>query len=214
MNWSSKTWEEISPIYQSIIKMPFIKELMDGTLPKEKFLFYIAQDSFYLESYGRALAIIAARANTTNNMLTYIRFAESAIVVEREMHKSFFKIYNLQEKGVCEPACHHYTHFLKSTAALDSIEVGMAAILPCFWIYKAVGDYIYENSVENNPYKAWIDTYAGEEFGISTAKAIETCDIIANKSTEEQRKAMTEAFVTASRLEFNFWNSAYYIKKW
>lgn len=214
MNWSTKTWEQISPIYQSIIDMPFIKELMDGTLPMEKFLFYIAQDSFYLESYGRALAIIAARANSTDDSLTYVRFAESAIVVEQEMHKSFFKTFNLVDKGYCEPACHHYIHFLKSTAALDAVEVGMAAILPCFWIYKAVGDYIYENCLENNPYKKWIDTYAGEEFGLSVSKAIETCDSVAYQCTEVQKQAMTDAFITASQLEFHFWDSAYHLTKW
>lgn len=214
MNWSDKAWKQITPIYQSIIEMPFIKELMDGTLAIDRFQFYIAQDSFYLESYGRALAIIAARVNSTDDSLTYIRFAESAIVVEREMHESFFKTFNLTDKGGMEPSCHHYSHFLKSTAALDAVEVGMSAILPCFWIYKAVGDYIYKNCSKNNPYKVWIDTYAGDEFGVAVSKAIDTCDVIASKCTELQRQAMTDAFIMASRLEFLFWDSAYSLKKW
>ncbi|MDR1200369.1 MAG: thiaminase II [Tannerellaceae bacterium] len=214
MNWSDKAWEQIVPIYNSIIDMPFIKELMNGTLPIEKFQFYIAQDSFYLESYGRALAIIAARANSIQDSLVYIRFAESAIIVEREMHESFFRTFRLTNKGNIEPTCHHYAHFLKSTAILDAVEVGMAAILPCFWIYKTVGDYVYENCTENNPYQKWIDTYAGEEFGLSVSKAIETCNSVASQCTEKQKQAMTDAFVTASRLEFHFWDSAYKLKKW
>ena len=44
-----------------------------------------------------------------------------------------------------QPVCHHYVHFLKSTAALDAVEIAMAAVLPCFWIYQKVGDYIYDN---------------------------------------------------------------------
>ena len=214
MNWSNKTWEQIASIYNSIINMPFITELMNGTLPMDKFQFYIAQDSFYLEAYGRALAIVAARANSTKDLLTYLRFAESAVVVEQELHESFFKTFKLIDKGNIEPSCHHYTHFIKSTAALDTVEVAMAAILPCFWIYKAVGDYIYENSSKNNPYQKWIDTYAGEEFGLSVIKAIETCDHVASQCTELQRQAMTRSFITASRLEFNFWDSAYKLKKW
>lgn len=214
MNWSTKTWKEILPIYQSIIDMPFIKELTDGTLPMEKFQFYLAQDSIYLESFGRALAIIAARADSIEDSLAFIRFAEGAIIVERDMHESYFKSFNLTDRGCCEPTCHHYTHFLKSTAALDAVEVGMAAVLPCFWIYKEVGDYIYKNHSKNNPYQQWIDTYAGEEFGVLVAQAIDICNSVASQCTKKQQQAMTDAFVTASGLEFMFWNSAYYLKRW
>lgn len=214
MNWSTKTWKETLPIYQSIIDMPFIKELMDGTLPMEKFQFYLAQDSIYLKSFGKALALIAARAGSIQDSLAYIRFAEMAIVVEREMHESYFKSFNLTNTGCAEPACHHYSHFLKSTVALDAVEVGMAVVLPCFWIYKEVGDYIYTNHSENNPYQQWIDTYASKEFGALTAQAIGICDAVAAQCTEKQQQVMTDVFVTASRLEFLFWNSAYYLKKW
>lgn len=212
MKWSNKAWKQILPIYQSIINMPFIKELMDGTLPIDKFQFYIAQDSIYLESYGKALAIIAAKAHSAQDSLAFIRFAEGAIVVERDMHKSYFKSFNMTDKVHCQPACHHYSHFLKSTAALDSVEIGMAAVLPCFWIYKKVGDYIYENHSKNNPYQKWIDTYAGEKFGLSVTQAIDICDSIASQCTEQQQQAMTEAFVTSGRLEFFFWDGAYRMK--
>lgn len=76
MNWSDKAWVQIVPIFNSIINIPFIKELMDGTLIIEKFKFYIAQDSFYLESYGRALVTIAVRTNSTDDLLTYLHFVE------------------------------------------------------------------------------------------------------------------------------------------
>ena len=62
MSWSKETWQTIRPIYNRIIEMPFITELMDGDLPLEKFQFYMSQDSAYLENFGRALALIAARA--------------------------------------------------------------------------------------------------------------------------------------------------------
>jgi thiaminase/transcriptional activator TenA len=50
---------------------------------------------------------------------------------------------------------------------LAQVEVTMASVLPCFWIYKKVGDHIYQQqNKQNNPYQTWIDTYAGEEFGL------------------------------------------------
>lgn len=215
MNWSDKTWEQISPIYRSIIDMPFIKELGNGSLPMEKFQFYMAQDSGYLEHFGRALCTIAARVQDKTETLDLLRFAEGAIVVEKALHESYFKTYGVSHSSILEPACHHYVHYLKSTAALDPIEVAMAAVLPCFWIYKRVGDHILSQQTHhNNPYQQWIATYAGEDFGNSVRRAIAICDRMAERTTTIAQQAMTQAFVTSSRLELQFWEAAYQLRKW
>ncbi|MEH6406412.1 MAG: thiaminase II [Leeuwenhoekiella sp.] len=214
MNWSTQSWNKIDSVYNNILELPFITELMEGTLAIDKFQFYIAQDSVYLEHFGRALAIIAARAHEKEDILTFTRFAEGAIVVESALHESFFKEFNIGQKAFPEPACHHYVHYLKSTAALDQVEVAMAAVLPCFWIYKQVGDYILKNQSGNNQYQKWIDTYAGEEFGLLVETAIAICDRVAKECTEKQQAKMTEAFITASKLEYMFWDNAYKLKSW
>jgi thiaminase/transcriptional activator TenA len=215
MKWSTNAWEHIQPIYQKIISMPFIQELTDGTLPLDKFQFYMAQDSHYLEHFGRSLSMIAARMPEIKDALAFIRFAEGAIVVENALHESYFKDFNIAVKGIMQPTCHHYAHFLKSTASTENIEVAVAAVLPCFWIYQEVGDYIYgQQKQTNNPYQKWIDTYAGEAYGQLVQQAIAICDAIAARCTESQQLSMREAFITASELEFQFWDSAYHLRKW
>lgn len=215
MNWSTNAWEQIQPIYNTIIKMPFITELMDGTLPVEKFQFYMAQDSHYLEHFGRSLSIIASRIEDITDTLAFIQFAEGAIVVENALHESYFKEFNLSGKGIMQPNCHHYAHVLKSTATLANIEVAVAAILPCFWIYRDVGTFIYENQKSlDNPYKKWIDTYTGEDFNILAKQAIAIADRLASNCTTAQQHLMTEAFITSSHLEFQFWDGAYNLKTW
>lgn len=215
MKWSEKVWAEALPVYNDIINMPFIKELAAGTLDVEKFKYYLQQDAHYLEYFARALAIIAAKTREIDTMLDFIRFSEGAIVVERALHDSYFKDYNLQERVVMSPACHHYVHYLQSTVYMADNAIGMAAVLPCFWIYKKVGDHILSiASIENNPYQNWIATYAGEEFGHLVDKAIAICDLAAEKATFEQQELMGEAFLSASRLEYLFWDSAYRLEKW
>nr|WP_315031374.1 thiaminase II [uncultured Chryseobacterium sp.] len=215
MKWSEQTWNAIEKHYQSILDMPFIKELSDGSLPEEKFRFYMAQDSLYLEHFGRTLSLIAAKITDLQDVLTFMRFAENAIVVENALHESYFKDFGLHDKGVLQPACHHYIHFLRSTAALESVEIAVAAVLPCFWIYREVGNYIYEiQNTVNNPYEKWIATYAGEEFSTAVDQAIHICNTLAENSTEETRKRMTEAFIMASRMEFHFWEAAYELRTW
>lgn len=215
MKWSEKAWEAALPIYNDITAMPFITELANGTLDVEKFKFYLQQDAHYLEYFARSLAIISAKAQDVNVMLDFIRFSEGAIVVERSLHDSYFKEYNLIERLPMSPACHHYVHYLQSTVYMSDAVVGMAAVLPCFWIYKKVGDHILSVAdINDNPYQNWIAAYAGEEFGLLVDKAIAICDAAAENATPNQQQQMTEAFINASRLEFLFWDSAYRLEEW
>jgi thiaminase/transcriptional activator TenA len=212
MLWSEQAWQRTAFIYKEIIGMPFIQELIAGTLPIEKFKFYISQDALYLEQFGRALSLIAARSYTVNQVLEYTRFAEGAIVVENALHGAYFEQYNISGKVAISPSCHHYTSFLLSTCALAPVEVAMAAVLPCFWIYKRVGDYIYAQQPSGeHPYRNWIDTYAGEAFGVLVKRAIDFCDEVANPV---QQEAMFQAFEKACRLEWMFWDSAYRLEGW
>ncbi|MET0243261.1 MAG: thiaminase II [Flavitalea sp.] len=212
MNWSNKAWNSIEELYASILKMPFIVELSDGTLPKEKFCFYMAQDAIYLEHFGRTLALIGTKSPDLKHALSFISFAQSTFIVESALHESYFKDFGITGRGVAEPACHHYSHFLRSTAAIEPVEVAMAAVLPCFWIYRKVGGYIFKNHrIEGNPYEKWIATYSSDEFARSVNSAIAICDTVASEEMEAQ---MTEAFVTSSRLEFEFWEAAYKLRRW
>jgi len=215
MKWSNTAWHEALPIYNTITAMPFIKELAAGTLDLEKFKYYMQQDAHYLEYFARTLAVIAAKVPDINTMLDFVRFAEGAIVVEHALHDGYFKQYEVGERAPISPTCHHYVHFMQSTAYSADVAVAMAAVLPCFWIYKKIGDHILEHQMPNeNPYADWIATYAGEEFGHIVDKAIALCDAAGANATPAQQEAMTAAFVTASRLEFAFWDSAYRLEKW
>ncbi len=209
MNWSETTWQKAQPIYDKIIDLPFLKALAEGNLDLEKFQFYIQQDAIYLEHFGRVLATIGAKSTSIDDALSYIRFGEDAIIVERALHESFFLEYAIVEKEKIQPICHHYVHYLKSVAGFDAVEIATAATLPCFWIYMKVGQHILKHSkLNNNPYSKWILTYAGEDFEKNVNEALRICDSIAAKTTADIRDKMTDAFLMASHFEHEFWRAA------
>lgn len=215
MKWSEQAWQQSKFIYNRIINMPFNQELMQGTLPVEKFKFYIGQDAVYLGAFSRALSLIAARSYTLPQTLAFIKFAEGAVVVEKALHEAYFKQFSINGLPAISPTCQNYTQFLLTKAALDDVAVAMAAVLPCFWIYKKTGDYIYHhNTSNNNPYQAWIDTYAGEEFKQVVDEAIAICDEVAQHCSPQQQNNMWQAYIMASKLEYMFWDSAYRLEQW
>lgn len=215
MNWTADAWLKAQPVIEGIKTLPFISGLIDGTLAREKFTHYIRQDSIYLEQFARALALIGARAHRVDHLLEFIRLSEGAIVVENALHSSYFKDFGIVGDVHISPGCHHYTSFLLKEAALAPVECAMAAVLPCFWIYKYIGDYIYEQQTSiDNPYQNWIDTYAGEKFELIVERALAICDQAAAECTPMQKEKMTEAFLYACQMEWMFWDSAYTRGAW
>lgn len=213
MKWSENTWAMTTPIYNRITQLPFIKELMAGTLPYEKFAFYIQQDALYLAEYGKVLTGIASKLSNSRHIASFIHFAGDSIAVENELHKSFVKEFNTKLKP--SPSCLLYTSYLTSLLGSAPREVICAGVLPCFWIYNEIGKYILANqSSEDNRYQNWINTYEGEEFTKSVIEAISICDELAEKCTDEQQKMMTEAFIMCSKFEWMFWDSAYNMEQW
>ncbi len=214
MSFSKSAWTAIEEIYQSIIEHPFNQELAQGTLAKEKFQFYMKQDSLYLVDFARALAIAASKATTPDDLVLLLDFSKGAILAERGLHEFYFDHYGIQLDVGKAPACFSYTNFLISTATHSSYEESLAALLPCFWIYREVGIHIHKNAAEKNPYQKWIDTYSGDEFQAIVQNAIDLTDRVAEGANTEQTKRMQEVFVVSTRLEWTFWDSAYRLEKW
>jgi len=215
MKWSEKAWTEALPVYNKILTLPFIQQLIDGTLDNRKFLFYIQQDALYLAEYGKVLTGIASRLSNPEHIGSFIHFANDSIAVEKALHASFKDILGGENNKQPSPCCLLYTSFLLRQLATSPTEVIVASILPCFWIYKEVGDYILENQVkETNPYQSWINTYGGEDFAQSVKMAISIADELAESCTPSQQNAMTDAYVTCSKMEWMFWDSAWKQEEW
>ncbi|WP_412467227.1 TenA family protein [Pedobacter sp. KLB.chiD] len=215
MKWSEQAWERIVPIYKKILAMPFNKELSNGTLPKEKFIFYLAQDAYYLLEFGRTLSTISGRMQNADWVMAFASFSTGAIFAERSLHESYFTEFGLANHVQPTPSTLLYTSYILSQAAYANVEIAVAAVLPCFWIYKAVGDHILARQKgEANPYKRWIDMYAGVEFAVAVEKAIDIADQLAVQANAATQQKMLEAFEMATRLEWMFWNSAYELEKW
>jgi len=216
MTWTAESWERIAPLYQKIISHPFNQELMEGSLSLNRFTYYIGQDAHYLMEFGRALAIIAGRMENPNHMLAFSRFATGAVVVERALHAGYFKTFQIEKQEAPSPTTTLYTQYLLTKAALSSLEEAVAAVLPCFWIYKKVGDHIYLNQIsgKENPYQEWINTYAGDEFGDSVREALSICDDLAAQASSPVRDKMYQAFEMATKLEWMFWDAAYREEGW
>jgi thiaminase/transcriptional activator TenA len=216
--FSREAWDRNARLYETIRTMPFNAELADGTLSEARFKHYIVQDAHYLIGFGRALAVAAAKAPNPDRIVQFAKAAEVAIVVERALHGSFFAQFGISPQIFAEtplsPVCHHYVSYLLATAYAEPYEVVLGALLPCFWIYAEVGRDIHARSKPANPYQAWIDTYAGEEFHAAVRAVIAATDEAADDASSLLRQRMHATFTRAAQLEWQFWDSAFRLEAW
>jgi thiaminase/transcriptional activator TenA len=211
--WSQIAWEAITEIYKKITDHQFLVELLNGKLPENKFLFYIEQDALYLEDFSKVLAGVAIKSVCQDDVQTFISLAGDNIAVEKDLHNSFLQ--GRRFAGNPTPSCLLYTSFLHRQLLLAPLEEILATVLPCFWIYQKVGEYLLScKSTQGNPYQKWIDTYGGMEYGQSVDKAKGITDRLAEQASPKTRNRMTEAFVMASKMEYMFWDSAFNLESW
>ena len=90
----------------------------------------------------------------------------------------------------------------------------VAALLPCFWVYWDVAQAITREAAGDNPYRAWIDTYADPHFGEAVARVIGVADTAAAATTSRIRSDMLGAFRRSTQYEWLFWDGAYQQRGW
>jgi thiaminase/transcriptional activator TenA len=217
MTLSRQLWDAASPVYQHILKHPFIAGLTDGSLPRPAFSFYVVQDGHYLQDYARTLSILAARAPSENDTLMFNQHAATAILVERQLHEGFFSDLGLSPEQLRTPMAPTnlaYCTYLRSVAYGGSFVEALGAVLPCYWIYWEVGKALAERGSPDPLYQRWIDAYAGEEFAAVVQAVLALTDRVGEELDATQRHLVASHFIIASRYEWMFWDMGYRQEQW
>lgn len=219
MSFTARADEATAKLRAEMMRLPFNIELAQGSLSSERFQFYLVQDARYLVGFARALAVASARAEHPDEVAFFARAANEAVVTERALHADYFQRYGLTDADVAavrtSPTGLAYTSYLLATAQSEGYAELIAALLPCFAVYHEVGTAILaRQDGRDNPYRAWIETYADEEFG----KAVQSCraavNTAAERAGEHTVERMRAAMLTATEYEWLFWDSAYRMERW
>lgn len=218
MRFSDEAWQRTAALRAAIHELPFNRELTAGTLAPERFRFYITQDALYLGQYARVLAIAAAKAPDAATVQVFAGDAVQAIAVEQALHGRYLAEFGVTPDAAIAaevmPDCLAYTSYLLSTAHQQPWPVLVAALLPCFWLYWDVAGAIVARAATDNPYRAWIDTYADPAFGAAVETVIAIADRAGESTTGEVRAAMLAAFARSAQYEYLFWDGAYHQRRW
>lgn len=217
--FSTQLRRQADKIWRAIHAHPFLHELRAGTLPIDRFTYFILQDYLYLLDFAQVLCLGGSKSPDIQTLEIFTRHALTAVEIERSFHATFAKSLGYSQKLLDttpkRPITEAYTRHLQAVARGGSLGEIVAALLPCYWIYGEVGKRLYRKRPKNPKiYRDWIETYASEEYWKAVHEQIGLMDYLGASAKSDEKKLMRSHFLLSSRYEFLFWNQAYYLESW
>lgn len=215
MSVSERFHEAAAKVWGKCLSHPFVTGIGDGTLPVEKFQFFMLQDYLYLFDYARVFALGVVKARTPELMRTFAKNVDGILDGEMNIHRTYMKRLGITEEQVfsVKPALDNlsYTNYMLSVAHAGGVMEIVASILACSWSYAEIGQALaaIPGAAEHPFYGEWIQSYASEEYAVSNQALIELMDSLAADATEEQIAYLTDIFVNCSRYELGFWDMSW-----
>jgi thiaminase/transcriptional activator TenA len=211
-------WRDITPVYRRTLEHPYLKGLADGTLPRSHFEFYLLQDAHYLRAFGQALSVIASKAPREEWAITLSRHSVEALQVERQLHESLLGQFGIAKERIAAaevaPSNYAYTSHLLAAAHRGTFAEGLAAVLPCYWIYWEVGKELKKAGSKEAAYQRWIDQYSDPAYGRTVAQVLEMMNAHAAALSDEEKARARRHFLISSRYEYLFWDAAWREERW
>ncbi|MDE2712575.1 MAG: thiaminase II [Acidobacteriota bacterium] len=217
--FTSRLWAGIDSIYRDILRHPFLDGLADGSLDRQVFRFYVLEDALYLHEFARAVATLGGKAPHPDITAALCGDAVATIEAEREQLGQFISELggSRDELFVRQPAPTNraYTSYFLSQVHSKPFHEGLAAILPCYWIYAEVGKELLKRPPSPDPlFRRWIESYGSEEYDAVVQRVVDLTDDVAEGLGPDARKAMAQHFAMSSRYEWMFWDMAWRQEAW
>jgi thiaminase/transcriptional activator TenA len=209
-----------APIRERILAHPFVRGLGDGTLPGDRYQYYLRQDYVFLIEYCRVLALGSARADDLAVAARFSDLLNQTLNVEMDLHRETCWACGISPEALEDtrpaPTTLAYTNHLRLVAETSALPAIVAAILPCahgYWeIATALGS---RPTVPRVPaYENWIKAYTADEYAAAARWLAELLDRLAGDPAPAAEAALREVFVTSARYEYLFFDMAQRMEDW
>ncbi|AVD55343.1 MULTISPECIES: thiaminase II [Heyndrickxia] len=212
-SFTERLYQNVQPIWEKNHNHPFVVGLGNGTLERDKFIYYLKQDYVYLVEYAKLFAMGVVKAGNLDIMTRFAAVLHESLHFEMELHRQYAAEFGITrtdlEATQPTPANLAYTSYMLQVAANGGLAELVACLLPCAWDYWEIGKLLkvnHRDTLEANPYKKWIETYSSETFGSGTQWLIDLMDQLASGKSETELMALERHFQMASKYEYLFWD--------
>jgi len=207
-------WQSNADLARCILEHPFVRGLSDGSLNRDAFRRYVAQDAFFLRAFVKAYALAAAKCDDFDRAKVFHGLM-TGVFEEIELHESYAASLGIELEDV-DPfaATLAYTDFLQRVAWHRSLSETIAAMVPCMRVYHFLGVELTAQLHPAHPYESWIQTYASDEFKQLSDRLESLLDEVSaeearNRNTRSLDPAIEDVYRYAMRCEFDFFSAPF-----
>ncbi|KAL1301808.1 hypothetical protein AAFC00_005999 [Neodothiora populina] len=204
---------DVAEVWQKFTHHEFVEQLGNGTLPVEKFKFYMAQDYLYLLQFARANALAGYKAKTLAGV------AASAAIVLHIQHETQLHVSECEELGLSleemenmeeHQACTAYSRYILDVGQSEDWFALQMALLPCLLGYSVIAKRLHsiqdpEKPKEANRYRKWIDNYVADDYNEAVIKGCALVEAHAGNQSPQRIEELVKIFIHATRMEAGFW---------
>ena len=191
----------------------FVRQLAAGTLPERCFRHYLIQDYLFLIHFARAWALAAFKADDLMEIRGATAALSGIVDVEMDLHVRFCADWGLTEAELASaPEAMEttaYTRYVFERGMAGDLLDLHVALAPCIVGYGEIGVTLSTDRktvMEGNPYRSWIEMYAGDEYQDIARGAVTQLDRLAEaKGGDARFQGLAATFAQATRLEEAFW---------
>ncbi|RKU36673.1 thiaminase II [Candidatus Poribacteria bacterium] len=211
--------QSAAPIWEADLRHPFVRGIADGTLPPDKFKFYLIQDYLFLLDYSRVFAYGVIKAPDEATMALFSQLLNETLNTEMDLHRGYCEKFGISaaemEQTPVAPTTHAYTRHVLNVAQSGTLAELIAGVLPCQWGYAEIGTTLAEQGGSPEPlYQEWIEMYASDEF-LALGKWLRSLlNELTAESSSAEKERLKRHFLFSSRYEYLFWEMAWTQEAW
>lgn len=199
--------------WRRYVDHPFVRGLAEGTLPRPCFSHYLTQDYLFLHQLARAYGLAAFKSERLEDL----RFATAGLTAiiesEMQMHVTYCAGWGLSEVEMAATSeageTMAYSRFVLDRGLAGDLLDLLVALAPCIVGYGEIGRTLLADPRtrhEGNPYRAWIETYAADDYQSVADGHVRQIDAVMQwRGSPARREVLIQTFRQATRLETDFW---------
>ncbi len=202
--------------WDAYVRHDFVRALGAGDLPEACFRHYLGQDTIFLIHFARAYALAAFKSDQLDDLRAAAATLHALIDSEMALHVKYCAGWGLSEAEMAAlpeaEANLAYTRFVLDAGMAGDLLDLLVALAPCVLGYAEIGTRLAADRDEANPYREWIEMYAGADYQAVARGALAQLDRVAARRLGAEPTAsprwakLAETFRTATRLEIGFWD--------
>lgn len=216
--------EDIQGPWKQYTEHEFVRQMGDGSLPVEKFKYYMIQDYLFLVCSSssllehnkilRKIQIHFARANAlsaykSSSLKDIGRSVQQVVTLQEEikLHIDFCKEYGLEvediEREEEDQATTAYTRYVLDIGQSQDWLALQVALLPCLIGYGIIAKRLFDDPStlrEGSQYWKWVESYVGDEYVGAMKRGEDLIEEHAGRQSTSRIDELARIFIHATNV--------------